>query len=221
EIGSRAAEGLGRLIVENYRNQEIESNFLITLTPDISEDFSLRTIVGNNINQRTITDQILTGNEFIARNVYTLANTAKQAFTDDFYERRRLIGVFADATLGYKNFAFITATVRNDWSSTLPEENRSYIYPSVSGSFVFTDAFDLQSYFFDYGKIRAGWAKVGRDADPYQLQKVYTLNPNFLGQSTASLPRTFNNPNLKPEFTKEVELGTQLSFFKRRAELDF
>ena len=221
EIGSRAAEGLGRLIVENYRNQEIESNFLITLTPDISEDFSLRTIVGNNINQRTITDQILTGNEFIARNVYTLANTAKQAFTDDFYERRRLIGVFADATLGYKNFAFITATVRNDWSSTLPEENRSYIYPSVSGSFVFTDAFDLQSDFFDYGKIRAGWAKVGRDADPYQLQKVYTLNPNFLGQSTASLPRTFNNPNLKPEFTKEVELGTQLSFFKRRAELDF
>src|SRR5690606_10860789 len=124
-------------------------------------------------------------------------------------------------TLGYKNFAFITATVRNDWSSTLPEENRSYVYPSVSGSFVFTDAFDLQSDFFDYGKIRAGWAKVGRDADPYQLQKVYTLNPNFLGQSTASLPRVFNNPDLKPEFTKEIELGTQLSFFKRRAELDF
>lgn len=131
------------------------------------------------------------------------------------------MGVFADATLGYKNFAFLTATVRNDWSSTLPEENRSYLYPSVSGSFVFTDAFELKSNVLDFGKIRAGWAKVGRDAAPYQLRDVYTLNPNFRGQPTASLPRVFNNPNLKPEFTKELELGTQLSFFKRRAELDF
>ncbi|MBA2499584.1 MAG: SusC/RagA family TonB-linked outer membrane protein [Chitinophagaceae bacterium] len=221
EIGSRAAEGVGRLVVETYRNQEIESNFLITLTPEISENFTLRTIIGNNINQRTITDEILTGNEFIAKGVYTLANTSKQAFTDDFYSRRRLMGVFADATLGYKNFAFLTATVRNDWSSTLPEENRSYLYPSISASFVFTDAFGIQSDVLDFGKIRAGWAKVGRDAAPYQLRDIYTLNPNFLGQPTASLPRVFNNPDLLPEFTKEIELGTQLSFFKRRAELDF
>ncbi|MBD0367415.1 MAG: SusC/RagA family TonB-linked outer membrane protein, partial [Flavisolibacter sp.] len=221
EKNSRAAEGKGRLVLDEYRNQEIESNVLLTFTPNISTDFSLKTILGNNINQRTITDVLQTGTNFIARGIYTLRNTSQQEFTDDFYSRRRLIGVFADVTLGFRNYAFINGTVRNDWSSTLPKENRSYLYPSVSGSFVFTDALDLQSKVLDFGKIRAGWAKVGRDADPYQLQDVYELNPTFLGRPTASLPRQANNANLKPEFTKELEIGTQLSFFQRRAELDF
>ncbi len=220
EIGSRAAEGLGRLVLDGYRNQELESNFFLTLTPSIGTDFTIRTVLGHNFNQRTQTDLVQTGNQFIARGTYTLSNTSQQQFTDDYYERRRLIGVFADATVGYKNFAFLNATLRNDWSSTLPEAHRSYLYPSISGSLVFTDALNLHSNVLDYGKIRGGWAKVGRDADPYLLQDVYKINPNFLNQPTASLPRTSNNPDLKPEFTKEIEVGTELSFFNRRAELD-
>lgn len=221
EIGSRAAEGLGRIVLDNFRNQEIESNFLITVTPTINSDFSLRTVVGHNFNQRTVNRETNTGNKFITKGIYTLQNTSQQAFTRDYYERRRLIGVFADATFGFRDIAFINATVRNDWSSTLPEENRRYIYPSVSGSFVFSDAFNLQGDVFDYGKIRAGWARVGRDAEPYQLQDIYLLGPNFRGQPTASLPTTSNNPNLLPEFTQELEIGTQLSFFRKRVELDF
>jgi TonB-linked SusC/RagA family outer membrane protein len=221
EIGSRAASGLGRLVLDNYRKQEIESNLLVTFTPKIAKDFTLKTLLGNNVNQRTITENTETGNQFITKGVYTLANTSQQQFTNDFYSRHRIFGVFADATLGYKNYAFLNATVRNDWSSTLPVENRSYLYPSVSGSFIFTDAFGIKSKILDYGKVRAGWAKVGRDADPYSLQDVYTINPNFLGVASASLPNTANSDKLKPEFTKELEIGTQLSFFKRRAELDF
>ena len=129
--------------------------------------------------------------------------------------------MFADATVGYKDYAFIEGTVRNDWSSTLPKENRSYLYPSVSGSFVFSDALGLKGKILDFGKIRAGWAKVGRDAEPYQLQDVYTLNPNFLGRPTATLPYVSNYAALKPEFTKEIEVGTQLMFLQRRVELDF
>lgn len=221
EIGSRAAQGVGRIVLDDYRNQEIESNFLVTLTPTISPDFSLRTVVGHNFNQRTADRKTNTGNDFIVKGTYTLQNTAQQAFTRDYYERRRLIGVFADATVGFRDIAFLNATVRNDWSSTLPKENRRYIYPSVSGSFVFSDAFDLQGNVFDYGKIRAGWAKVGRDAEPYQLQDIYLLGPNFLGQTTVSRPTTKYNPDLLPEFTKELEIGTQLSFFRKRIELDF
>ena len=115
---------------------------------------------------------------------------------------------------------FINGTLRNDWSSTLPVENRSYLYPSISGSLVFTDAFGIKSDIIDYGKMRAGWAKVGRDASPYQLEDVYTINPNFMGIPSATLPTTANSPDLKPEFTTEIEIGTQLSFFKRRVELD-
>jgi TonB-linked SusC/RagA family outer membrane protein len=220
EVGSRAAQGLGRLVLDNYRQQTLESSFLVTLTPSIGNDFSLRTIVGQSLYQKTTTNDTEEGNKFIVRGVHTLNNTAFQAFISDYYEKKRLIGAFAEATLGYKDYAFVTLSARNDWSSTLPQSNRSYFYPAVSGSFVFSDALKLQNEFFDYGKIRGGWAKVGRDADPYQLQNIFQVNPNFLGIPTATRDQTFNNPDLKPEFTQEVELGTQLSFLKRMVELD-
>ena len=220
EVGSRAAQGLGRLVLDNYRQQTVESSFLATLTPSIGNDFSLRTIIGHSLFQKTTTNDTEEGNKFIVRGVHTLKNTAFQTFAFDYYEKKRLIGVFAEATLGYKDYAFLTVSARNDWSSTLPQSNRSYFYPAISGSFVFSDAFKLQNDVFDYGKIRAGWAKVGRDADPYQLQNIFQVNPNFLGNATATRDQTFNNPDLKPEFTQEIELGTQLSFLKRMVELD-
>ena len=99
-------------------------------------------LVGNNVNQRTITDALQTGNQFITKGIHTLTNTSQQQFTNDFYSRQRIIGLFGDVTLGYKNFAFLNGTLRNDWSSTLPVENRSYLYPSISGSLVFTDALE-------------------------------------------------------------------------------
>ncbi|MEI6949589.1 SusC/RagA family TonB-linked outer membrane protein [Paraflavisolibacter sp. H34] len=221
ELGSRAAEAKGRLVLEDYRKQEIESNLLFTFTPSVGEDFTLRATVGQNVNQRTITDQVNTGNRFITRGIYTLKNTEQQIFTDDYYQRRRIWGLLGDVNFGYKDVAFLQVTGRNDWSSTLPEANRSYFYPSVSGSFVFADALGLTSDLFNFGKLRAGWARVGRDADPYYLQDIYRINPNFRGQPTASRPSQANNANLKPEFTREVELGTQLSFLKRRVDLDF
>lgn len=222
EIGSRAASGLGRLVLDNYRKSEVESNLLVTLTPTLkNKDLSLKVLVGNNANQRTITDAAQTGNQFITKGIYTLSNTSQQQFTTDYYSRQRIIGLFGDVTLGYKNFAFLNGTLRNDWSSTLPVENRSYLYPSISGSVIVTDALNIKSNVIDYGKIRAGWAKVGRDAPPYSLSDVYTINPSFIGVPSATLPSTANSPDLKPEFTTELELGTQLSFAKRRVELDF
>jgi len=233
EVGSTtaSAEGVGRIVLDNYRNQEIESNLLLTFTPQIHKDFNLKLVIGNNINQQTATRQDATGKNFITRGLYTLSNTSQQTFGVDFFQngnfinadlftRKRLMGVFADATIGYKNYAFLEITGRNDWSSTLPIDHRSYFYPSVAGSFIFTDAFKIQNNVIDFGKIRAGWAKVGRDAAPYSLEDVYVLGTNFLGQSTASLGITTFDPDLKPEFTQEIEVGTQLSFLKKRIDLD-
>jgi TonB-linked SusC/RagA family outer membrane protein len=222
EISSRAAEGLGRLVVDNYRKQEIESNLLLTFTPNVPvKDLSVRFVAGNSVNQRTTTRQANTGNKFITRGIYNLGNTSQQIFSADNYFRNRLIGVFGDLTLGYKNFAYVEVTGRNDWSSTLPLSARSYFYPSVSGSFIFTDALKLQSDILSFGKIRAGWSKVGNDAPPYLLENVYVLGTNFLSQPTASAPNTAYDPDLTPEFTKEIELGTNLSFWKRKIDLDF
>ncbi|HET7896778.1 MAG TPA: SusC/RagA family TonB-linked outer membrane protein, partial [Flavisolibacter sp.] len=183
-------------------------------------------------NQRTINRQINTGNKFITRGIHTLGNTSQQIFgpvvngvpvpsLGDYYERNRLIGIFGDLVLNYKNFAFLEVTGRNDWSSTLPLANRSYFYPSVSGSFVVTDALNLHSDILSYGKIRAGWSKVGNDAPPYLLDNIYQLGANFLGQTTAGVPNTAYDPELTPEFTKEIEVGTNLSFWRRKIDLDF
>ena len=221
EISSRGAQGLGSLVSDDYTAKEIESNLILTFTPKISNDFTFRGILGHNFNQRTETRKTVTGNQYIVRGLHTLSNTSQQIFNADLFERRRLIGVYGEASLGYKNYAFIDVTGRNDWSSTLPVNSRSYFYPSVSGSFIFSDAFKLNSTVLTLGKLRAGWAKVGRDADPYSLEDIYALGSNFLGQPTATVSSQKNNPDLKPEFTKEIELGTQLVFFKDRINFDF
>lgn len=221
EISSRAAQGLGSLVTDDYRIEEIESNLTLTFTPKISDDFSFKGVVGHNWNQQTETRKQVTGNQYIVRGLHTLSNTAQQIFNLDLFQRRRLMGIYGDASLSYKNYAFLDVTGRNDWSSTLPIDNRSYFYPSVSGSFVFSDALKMNSSILTLGKIRAGWAKVGRDADPYSLEDVFILGSNFLGQPTAAVSSQKNNPDLKPEFSREVELGTQLDFFKERINLDF
>ncbi|MES2064651.1 MAG: SusC/RagA family TonB-linked outer membrane protein [Bacteroidota bacterium] len=221
EISSRAAQGLGSLKLDNYRKQEIESTLLLNLNPKLKGDFSLTGLVGGNFNQRTTTDLINLGNQFIERGYYTLTNTVQKLVLNDSYARRRLFGLFAEATVGYKNYAFITATGRNDWSSTLPVDNRSYFYPAIQGTFVFTDAFGIKSNVLDYGKLRASWSKVGRDTDPYNLLATFVPNSNYLGLPSLGINSTAFDPNLKPEFTKEVELGTELSFFQQRINLDF
>jgi hypothetical protein len=125
--------------------------------------------------------------------------------------------------VSYNNYAFLTATIRNDHSSTLPAANNSYFYPSLSGSFVFTEAFKLPTNILSFGKIRANVAKVGKDADPYQVFTAYNFAVQYYNASpisATSLPTVLNNAALKPEFTTEYEIGTELQFFKNRIGLD-
>ncbi|MCO5238589.1 MAG: SusC/RagA family TonB-linked outer membrane protein [Chitinophagaceae bacterium] len=221
DIGSRAAENVGQIIEGNYRIQTIESNFLLTLTPKLkNEDFTLKTIVGQTVYQRTSKESEVKGNEIIAPGIFTLANTKDKTIKKSESSIRRLWGAFADVTLGYRNYLFLNVTGRNDWSSTLPKENRSYFYPSASASFIFSDAFNIQGDKFSYGKIRAAWAKVGRDADPYLLVDTYEVTDPFLGQAVGGASTTAANAFLKPEFTSEYELGINLEFFKRRLGFD-
>lgn len=227
---SRAANGLGRIVEDSYKETELQSTFVATFNPKIGTDFSLDLKLGNDINQRISRRQTNTGLDFVVPKIYSLKNTATQSFDDDSRFKQRLVGFFGDATLGYRNFAFLNVSGRNDLTSTLPYKNASYFYPQVSGSLVWTDAFNLQSDWLDYGKIRVGWAKVGNDAPSNQGQDVFIITPNFLGQPTTSLSTALAStsgltsqtvdPNLTPEFTKEWEGGLDLSLFKRRVDLD-
>jgi TonB-linked SusC/RagA family outer membrane protein len=219
---SRSAGGLGQIIEDNLRQQEIQSTFLAIFNPRIGNDFTLDFKLGNDINERTSRRQTNTGSDFIVPGIFSLENTSTKTFNFDRRGKRRIVGFFADATVGYKNFAFVNISGRNDRTSTLPFKNASYYYPGVSGSLVWTDAFNLNNLWLDYGKIRVGWAKVGNDAPPNQGEDVFSLSSvNYLGQAYASNSGITNDPDLTPEFTKELEIGTDLSLFKRKINLDF
>ncbi|HEX7845459.1 MAG TPA: SusC/RagA family TonB-linked outer membrane protein [Chitinophagaceae bacterium] len=227
---SRAASGLGRIVNDNRRATELQSTAVIALSPKISNDFTLDLRLGNDINQRSSRRQGSIGSDFIVPGIYSLANTVEKSFPNDARFKQRIVGFFADATVGYKNFAFLNLAARNDRTSTLPYKNASYYYPAVSGSLIFTEAFKIRNNWFDYGKVRLGWAKVGNDAPSQQGEDVFTLGAvNFLGLPYASLSGLpfnapvgqTNDPNLTPEFTSEIEAGIDLNFFKRRINLDF
>lgn len=221
EISSRAKEGLGALIVDKRDHKELETTFRSMFTPKISDDFSFIGNIGFNYNQRIIDRLQNEGNRFIARGTYSLTNTEQKLFKLDNTTKRRIMGVFAEGVFGFRDYLFLTLTGRNDWSSTLPKNSRSYFYPGVSTAFVFTDALNMNSDVLSYGKIRAAWAKVGRDTDPYSLLTTYLIEDNFLGKPTGHIDYRFQSPNLTPEFSSEVEFGAELAFFRSRFNLDF
>jgi hypothetical protein len=129
--------------------------------------------------------------------------------------------VFADASIGYKGFAYLNLTGRMDLTSTLPYKNATYFYPGISGTVVWSDAFKLKSNWFDYGKLRAGFARVGNDADPHNGEPIFGLNAaGFLGQPLATRGGSSYDPELTPEFTTELELGSEMRFLKGRLGLD-
>ena len=155
------------------------------------------------------------------RGVYTVENSTSRPGITDFFEERKLVGVYGNAVFGYNDIVYLEGSLRNDWSSTLPEGENTYLYPSVKGSFIFSDLNTFDSAdFLSNGKVRVGWAQVGNDTDPYQLQSTYNLNTPFRGNPVQNVPGQRNNPDLKPEITTSLEAGLELGLFQDRLALD-
>src|SRR6187401_444914 len=208
---------LGNITEVVNRTQEIQSTLVAIITPKIGTNFTLDVKLGNDVNQRTARLQQVQGVNFVVPGLYNLRNTSTQRFSNDAVSKRRLVGFFGDASLGYKNFAFLNVTAREDLTSTLPYKNAQYFYPGVSGSLIWTEAFKLKSNWLDYGKLRAGYARVGNDAAPHNTEATFALNAaGFQGQPLALRDATTYDPDLTPEFTRELEIGTEMRFFKRR-----
>ena len=233
--GGRAAGGVGQILDDYVINTEIESFLMLNFNKQLSENLTLKAFVAHNINQRTRDQQSYTGTGLIDFNIIDIDNTTAVLNNGGIYEKRRLIGLLGEVQLQYKDYLFLTINGRNDWSSTLPEANRSFFYPAVSAAFVFTEALNMNSSILSSGKIRASYTRVGNDANPYLLNTTFTLNPQFVSQSVqlpfkgvpgvtlGNLPGTNDivpDPSLTPEFTSTFELGTSLAFFNGRASLD-
>jgi TonB-linked SusC/RagA family outer membrane protein len=141
-------------------------------------------------------------------------------FFTDGTTRKRLVGAYGEIGVSYKDLIYLTATGRNDWSSTLPVENWSYFYPSVSGSFVFTQLLPVNNI-LSFGKVRASWARVGKDANPYATN-TYENSPisinNFVGVGNQWAA---GNPFLIPEIQNSWEVGGEFRFLNGRIGLDY
>lgn len=204
-----------------YRQQEINGKVVAVFNPKIGKDWTLDINAGIDVNERNTRNQQLYGADFVVPGLFTISNTRRQRFDSDRRTKRRLVGFFGDASLGYKNFAFLNVVSRADQTSTLIYENATYFYPGVSASLIWSEAFNLKSTWFDYGKIRAGYARVGNDAAPHNGDPIFNLNAaGFLGQPTSTRGNTNYDPQLTPEFTSELELGTDMRFFNQRIGLE-
>ena len=209
-------------IEETRRNsRDINSNFYLTFKNTWSEKFSSTLRAGNDIFERDIETVIARGDDFVIPNFYDLSYTSQISNSQD-KRKRRLVGLYGDLMLNYDEMLFLNITARNDWTSTLPIGNNSFFYPSINASFVFTEAFDAPE-FLNFGKIRASWAKVGKDTDPYLIGQTYTSPSRYPlnGQVGFTRYSEFGDPALKPEETTAVELGTEIRLFKNRLGLDF
>ncbi len=201
----------------NSRN--ITSTFIATFNHDITDRLNATLRVGNDIFDIRRNTIVATGNEFVVPNFYHLSNVTEQLTGQAIFERR-LIGLYGDLTLNYDDFLFLNITGRNDWSSTLPKENRSFFYPSFNLGFVFSEVLELPTW-VNYAKLRASYAEVGKDTNPYQTQLVYTTTDPLNGQVGFTRSNVLGSNELKPERTSSIEFGLEANMFDNRLGLDF
>ena len=210
----------GRLSKSDYRYEYWSTNVMTNLHKTFG-DFDLGLMLGTTAESTERLNQTHWGYNFTTPGTVSFTNIASSnKFFNDATSKKRLVGVYGEARAAYKNLAYLTFTGRNDWSSTLPLDNRSYFYSSVSGALVFTELLPKNDI-LSFGKVRASWAQVGKDADPYATL-TYLESPIVYGGYTGvGNMITKGNSILKPEIQTAWEIGTELRFLNGRLGLDW
>jgi TonB-linked SusC/RagA family outer membrane protein len=182
-------------------------------------NFSVVAMAGANRYDRIETRRQSSIDALLVPDVKSLANsnTIPQVVERDL--RKRVNSVFGSLSVGYNGFVYLDATARNDWSSTLPSDNNSYFYPSIGTSVIFSE-FIPENNVLSFGKIRASYAEVGNDTDPYNILTTLGYQGIYNGIAWLALDETRNNPYLKPELTSSTEFGLELSFLRNRLTLN-
>ena len=200
---------------------EINHEFMLMYN-QIFGDYSLTANVGANImknHYEYVYGETVGG--LAIPEFYNLANSLTQAAAYNYRREKSINSPFADVTFGWKNMLYLEGTIRGDKSSTLPKDNNTYVYPSVTGSFVFSELLKEKAPWLSFGKVRLGFAKVGNDTDPYQLYNIFSMYTNIDSTTPGyRLPNTMQNPNLKPESTTSWEAGLEMNFFNNRLGFD-
>ncbi len=225
------SEERGAISQTSANNQITTSTLLVTGRKSFREKFNFSLTLGHNVENARTQSVSSFGRNFIAPDFPNLNNTVQSDRTvSQFVSRRRIVGAFGDLNIDYKGLAFLNFRARNDWSSTLPVKSNSFFYPSVSASVLLTDLLKesgliTEDIFISFGKIRAAWARVGKDAPPHVLAPTLSTATNTFTIAPrgfiSNVNNFFGNPDLRPEFTNSIEIGTDVRFFRNRLGVDF
>ncbi len=212
----------GGYSTEIWRNKEINADFLISYENYFLNDdlFFKISAGGNHMDQSG--DNKINGKNYMLGDVdvYTLGNYSTYPYTTNAYgPGKRVNSLYSFVNLSYQNKIFMDITARNDWSSTLPSNNNSYFYPSVSLSLLMTEIFTLPET-ISFWKLRGSFASVGNDTNPGLLQPDYLFTEGSGGIAGITEGKVKREYNLKPEIATSYEVGTDIRFFKNRLSLD-
>ncbi len=217
------AEDNGLGFIHEYRlnYRQLNSNLLLTLDHTWLGKIQTTLRLGNDVLDRKLNRVSAEGDELDVYNLFNLSN-AKQVSISQYKQNYRIVGAYADLTVGYNNFLYLNITGRNDWTSSLEANNRSFFYPSASLSYIFSQNLNLPNW-VTYGKLRASLAGIGKDALPYSTSITYS--PSFDAPVNGVIGWS-RDPNagvsyLEPEKTTSFEVGTDLSFYNDRLGINF
>lgn len=223
-------DDIGMVSDADYYQSQINSDLYLNFNRQFGADWNVNAILGHNVNQRIIQENSMQVLGLDIPYFYDVANSSATPSVNQAYSKRRLIGVFGNVDISYKDMLYLDISARNDWSSTLPVDNRSFFYPGASLSFVFTEVIPDNSI-LTFGKLRAGISQTGNDAAPYQIYSVYVPANHTDGYRdiTYPLPGSINgfeisnqigNLGLQPEISTEFEVGTELRLLDNRISID-
>lgn len=202
----------------NISNYQYEG--ILTYNKIFFNDFSVNTNIGGSWRDNSMYQIRTSVDKLIVHDMASLSNAAEAPNVRESLERSRRQSLFGQVSFGYKSWLFLDVTGRNDWNSTLPIENASFFYPSVSTSFILSDAFQLPKDIFSFAKLRASWAKVGNGTGFNQLVNNFNQDIIFNGIPLFSAGSRLKNPFLRPETTYSTEFGADLRFLDNRISID-
>lgn len=220
----------GTIRVTNLASANVNVDALTTIHKDLTEDISLNAIAGFNLRDNKVESTMAQQPNLGIGGFRSLNNGLVQPIVSQGFSQRRLLGAYSQIALGYKGTYHLELQGRNDWSSTLPVENRSFFYWSASANMIISELVDLGP--IDFLKAKVAYAEVGNDAPVYSTNTAFlvSLDPNINSQRLAAFPfggftgaragNIVGNPSLKPERTKGFEFGLDISVLNERINLD-
>jgi TonB-linked SusC/RagA family outer membrane protein len=207
------------------------SDLILNIQRKFGNDFGMNLNLGQNMYQQKYKYLTAYTADLSIPGVYNVDNTSKQT-AGEGNTNYRTAALFGDVNIDYRNLLYLGATLRNEWSTTMPEDNLSALFPSFSASFIFSDLAPLKNNkILSFGKLRGSWAKTANIADPYRTSSYFAsgsagdyytngISFPFMGNSGYTVGNTVGNPNLKHETQTSFEIGTELRFFNNRIDLD-